>query len=256
MKTRAKTQSLVVSRPAGAAVTSSIREQIETSPWWSKVDDDSKKVVISEANGLATALQSHGYSNLAIAEHFTHIYKILQPLKLFEKFIKQFNFRRRTVYRYLKSYQNAQRLPEHVLKAALALNMNIMGETESQPYGSYTEAIKKLPLPKKLDDESAVTYLKDIEAKRKQIKTKPSSSERDYVPEEPNDLQIDSYRTTLLAYHKLPRTWPVEKKQTWLKTLAAFQLTIAGFSPEAPIEILPIVPPADFVPKVGRPRSH
>lgn len=256
MKTRTKTQSLALSRPAPAAVTSSIREQIETSPWWPKVDDDSKKVIIAESTCLATALQSHGYSNLAIAEHFTAIYKILAPLKLFERFIKQFNFRRRTVYRYLKSYQNAQKLPEHVLKAALALNMNIMGETESQPYGPYTDAMKKLPLPKKLDDETAVTYLKDIEAKRRQIRVKATVAEKEYLPEEPNDLQIEAYRSTLLSYHKLPRTWAVEKKQAWLRTLVSFQLTVGGFSSENPQEIIPVVPPGDFIPKVGRPRSH
>src|SRR6266403_1211578 len=92
-----------------------------------------KTEAITEGQKLAQALLHYGQARLQVGEHLAMLQTILEPHNLFVRFLRAFRFSQRTAYRYIAGYKNASgRLPENVLKAAMARGINIVGDTEAK----------------------------------------------------------------------------------------------------------------------------
>lgn len=244
--------------PASPVNPDEVMRSLDSEPWFKRLSDDDQTTVKSEDQKLAEIYQYVGRSRLAAAERLTNIYKILGPLKVFERYIKRFHLKRRSAYRAIKAYQNVENLPKPILAVAMARNMPLMGETKDEPYGIYTAAIKKLPLPNesRLDESKAAEYLDMLEVKRKEIKPhKGARRLKELVePLSARDLMQECYRYVDTRYRHLPDDWTKSQKKEWIVTLGGMLLKIADVSGE---QLVPVIaPPDSFVAVRGRPRVH
>ena len=224
-------------------------ESLNTLKWWEKLNQQEQATVMQEGQALAKAMLDHGRSRLAIGEHLTKLQAVLEPHNLFGRFLKNFHFSVRTAYRYIKGYQNAQgRLPEPVLKVAMARGVNIIGDTEFKPLGIYTDAVQKLPVPAVVNDEQARVYLDQLEEVRKQLKptgamfTMPE-------PQDPNTLLKECYRFVSLRYKRLPSN--SKTRAAWVRSLVGMLLSELGVSGQQ--TFAPQAVPEEFRALRGRP---
>lgn len=235
-----------------------IEQELTSSPWFQRqLSDEEKKQVLADSEALAHDLQTFGHSRIAVAARLSRIQDVLGPLKLFEKFLKQFHFKRRSAYRAIKSFRNAQALPQPIINAAMARNVNIMGETESAPFGTYTDAIKKLPPPPAPSEAQAVEYLDKLEGVKRGLPKpeRPADPVQEVLgPTDPKDLMREVYRFADVRYRRLPVEMTHRAKSAWVKTLCGMLLQRTGLSGEPAIAI--IAPPPDFKAVRGRPKVH
>src|SRR6266705_1037891 len=75
---------------------------------WDSLNFDEQKMVVDEGQQLAVALLQYGHSRIAIGEHLTKLRGILEPHNMFERFLKNFHFSKRTAYRYIAGFENAK----------------------------------------------------------------------------------------------------------------------------------------------------
>src|SRR6266496_1014598 len=170
---------------------------LQSLAWWDKLNDDEKNSVIAASQRLGEALVTFGTSRLAIGEHLTRLQAVLEPHNLFQRFLKNFHFSKRTAYRYIAGYNNAKnRLPENVLKAAMARGFNIVGESEIKPLGIYTRAVEKLPPPVNPTPTQAVTWLEQVDEVRRQTKSDEGTESLSsvVVPQDPQTLLRECYK--------------------------------------------------------------
>lgn len=221
--------------------------------WWDRLDATEQKTVKTEGEHLAIALLNHGRSRLAIGEHLVNIRTVLEPKKLFVKFLKNFHFSVKTAYRYMNGFSNAKReLPETVLSAAMARGYNMIGESEQKPLGIYTNAVRQLPPPKDPTQSQANQWLDSVEQVRKKSKSSVTefSPEIVSVPQDPGTLLKECYRFVENRFKKLPEN--ARERSRWMKDLIGYQLFMAGIDKST--AFLPKTPPADFKAERGRPR--
>lgn len=237
-------------------VSPSVMSSLDAENWFSKLSDDEQATIKKEDAGLIHVYQQMGRSALAAAAHLYRIYKVLGPLKVFERYIKRFHLKRTSAYRAIRKFQNVEHLPQTILAVAMARNMALMGETKEEPYGVYTDAVKRLPPPKSPDENKAAEYLNMLEAKRKELR--PRQRERRLkeltIPTGPNDLMQRAYRIVDRLYRHLPEDWSGSKRTEWLRTLCGMILRLSGLEEDQMIPL--IAPPPDFIAVRGRPRSR
>lgn len=241
------------------------RQAFEQLRFWNQLKDREQDTILSEAKQLSAALMMHGSSGLAIGEHLINIQKVLKPYEgAFAKFLRNFRFTERTAYRYIVAYNNAaERLPEPVLKAAMARGMNILGYTQDRPLGTYSGAYEVLkPLPSRYDDPAdANRVLDQLEQVRKEIKADPEKKaaiekrlkrqHEDLVEEirtEPKFLLKHSYRTVKNALRHVSS----RKRRDWLESLVGMLLTEINIGHQTTFK--PEAIPEDFRQGRGRPR--
>lgn len=225
-------------------------DAFNTLAWWEKLNKDEQNVVITEGQQLAKAMLDHGRSRLAIGQHLAKLQSVLEPHNVFGRFLKNFHFSKRTAYRYIKGYQNAQaKLPETVLKVAMAQGVNIIGDTDFKPLGVYTDAVAKLPVPKDATEEQAKTYLTQLEDVRKKLRP---TGEMFTMPEpqDPATLLKECYRFVSLRYKRLPQNH--KTRASWVRSLVGMLLADLGVSGQQ--TFAPQAIPEDFVAQRGRPR--
>ena len=227
-------------------------EAFATLQGWDKLNEDEQNTVITEGHNLAVALLAHGNSRIAIGEHLSKLRSVLEPHNMFTRFLKNFHFSKRTAYRYISGFENAKaRLPEVVLKAAMARGVNIIGESEVKPLGIYTDAVKKLPPPQHPSVEQANTWLTQVEQVRKDVKQQASVG---FTMPEPMDVQMalkESFRFISTRYKRLPNNSKV--RGAFVRTLVGMILTELGVS--GPQTFSPTAVPEDFRAQRGRPRE-
>lgn len=137
-------------------------------PGWSDLDISEHTKIEQESRALAQSLLGWGQSRLAIGEHLTNLQSILEPKKMFSKYLKLYNLRRSTAYKCIHEFRNAKStLPEPVLRIAMARGFNMLGESPDKPLGVYTHVVKALPPPKNGDPEAIHEWLNTVEAHRK-----------------------------------------------------------------------------------------
>jgi len=228
-------------------------DAFDTLSWWKKLNNDEQSAVMHEGRLLAQALLDFGKSRLAVGEHLSKLQGLLEPHNLFGRFLKNFHFSKRTAYRYIAGYNNAKaRLPETVLKAAMARGVNIVGDTEVKPLGVYTEAVAKLPPPSQATEVQANTWLDQIEQVRKETRAQASGGGMFTVPvpQDPQTLLKESYRFVSLRYKRLPNSSKV--RASWVRSLVGMILADLGVSGEQ--TFTPHKAPEDFVAQRGRPQ--
>lgn len=221
--------------------------------WWTKLDMSEQKEVVSAAQKLSDALVTNGYSKIAIGEHLTRLQSVLEPHNLFQRFLKNFHFSKRTAYRYIAGYNNAKaRLPEPIIKAAMARGYNMIGDSELKPLGVYTEAVAKLPPPQNPNAEQAVTWLDQVEQVRKDNRSAQGtpSLTLPFVPSDPNTLMRECYKFVSLRYKRLPNN--SRTRNSWVRSLVGMMLTELGSGQQT---FAPIAIPQDYTVQRGRPRE-
>jgi hypothetical protein len=226
-------------------------DAFNTLSWWKKLNDDEQSAVLQEGRMLAQALLDFGKSRLAVGEHLAKLQGLLEPHNLFGRFLKNFHFSKRTAYRYIAGYNNAKaRLPETVLKAAMARGVNLVGDTEVKPLGVYTDAVAKLPPPTQATEEQANTWLNQIEQVRKETRATAGGGMFTVpIPQDPTTLLKECYRFVNLRYKRLPNN--SKTKANWVRSLVGMILADLGVSGEQ--TFAPHAAPEDFRAQRGRP---
>lgn len=223
---------------------------------WERLESHDQKAVQAETKALAEALIGFGFSKLSVGEHLTKIREVLEPKRMFISFLRRFNFSQRTAYRYIQGYENArQRLPEPVLKAAMARGYNVIGHTDDKPLGAYTDAIKRLPPPRTQDPAKISVYLDEVEEARRRSGQRRAKREKQAETEMVYDSDVllkECYRFIDSRFKRLPHTKKV--RSAWVERLIGMVLTDLGSSTAQSFS--PVAVPQDFRAVRGRPRLH
>jgi hypothetical protein len=223
--------------------------------WFEKLDENEKGAVKAESEQLAVAMLNFGRSRLSIGEHLSKLRDVLEPHNVFGKFLKNFHFSKRTAYRYIRGFENAQaRLPEPILKAAMVRGMAIIGESDQKPLGIYTEAAKQLPPPNVANETQAQAYLDSLDMLRKTSRgTEPQTTGTFAVtiPQDPETLLKECYRFVSSRYKKLPTNH--KTRSAWVDKLVGMVLNELGVSGTKSFH--PIAIPEGYKAERGRPRA-
>lgn len=229
--------------------------------FWKDLTSDEQKTVQKEGQELAAAMIMGGVSDLSKGEHLTKLHEVLEPKRLFIKFVTKFTrYTPKQAYRLMYGWQNAaSRLTEPVLKLAMARNMRIFGDTEEKPLGVYTKAAQVMgPPPKNPDPMQAEKWLDGVEQTMKEQRKKSMSRSKKKdagagtieVTGDPEFMLIESYR---FVSKRLKRSGATPKKRVaWLEHLIGLLMTDVGISSKVMYE--PAAIPEKFRPNpVGRP---
>jgi len=233
-------------------------KSITSAAWYEKLDANEKAIVKTEGEQLAVSMLNLGRSKLAIGNHLSKLRDVLEPHNVFGKFLRNFNFSKRTAYRYIRGYENAQsRLPEPILKAAMVRGMAIIGESEQKPLGVFTDAARQLPPPNNVSsEEQANAYLDSLDMLRKQSRTTAANLEGGttafavHVPQDPETLLKECYRFVSSRFKKLPTNH--KTRSAWVDKLVGMVLAEMGVSGTKSFH--PTAIPEGFKAERGRPR--
>lgn len=223
--------------------------------WWKQLNETEQKTVLAEGEQLAFALYNYGHARLAVGEHLSKIREVLEPHNLFEKFLKNFHFSKRTAYRYIAGFSNAKALlPEPILKQAMARGFNIVGESDQKPLGIYTDAAKVLPIPSDIDEAKANQWLDQVEILRKKARSTEMAAENEgsfgtIIPQDPEALLKECFRFCNSRIRKMENDPKVRAK--FVQQLAGMLLTQVGAHGKQ--SVTPLSVPEDFIPQRGRP---
>lgn len=225
-------------------------------PWMTKLSPEEQREVQSEGTKLAQSLLHYGQSKLAVGEHLAKLQGLLEPHRLFQRFLKFYHFNKRTAYRYISGFRNAKaRLPETVLKAAMQRGVNIVGDNEVKPLGIYTAAVEKLPPPQNASEIQANTWLDQIEDVRKQTRTEDvthGGALFALATADPQTMLKECFRFVHLRYRRLPNS--AKARANWTRALVGMLLADMGVSGQQ--SFAPVRVPEDFVAQRGRPATQ
>lgn len=217
---------------------------------WDALTPEEQNAVKTEGEQLAVALLNHGRSKLAIGEHLLKIKAVLEPKKMFVRFLKTYHFTVKTAYRYMNGFTNAQsQLPEPVLQAAMARGYNMLGESNDRPLGIYTEAVKQLPPPETQSPEQVNTWLDSVEAVRKKTRgTRTVAINEVSVPQDTETLLKETFRFIDSRINKVP----ARERTKFAQDVISYTMTLAGMT--KPRSFAPAEIPQGFKAERGRPR--
>lgn len=217
---------------------------------WKDMPTDKANYVQAEIRQLAAARMAHAQSGLALGQHLKNIYDTCEPYSgAFMRICKSFSFSWRTAYRYMETWNNAQKtFPELVLKAAMARGLKVLSYNNEEPLGKYTRAVKRLPPPKNPSPAEAHEYVVKLETLQKELRD-DNKAALDAAPADKEELLRQSYRTARNAIHALKG----RAKRSYLDALVGMLLTEAGIASMTSFE--PEAIPEDFRRGPGRPRT-
>lgn len=226
-------------------------EALKLLPGWGALTKKDQALVEEETEALSEELLNFGRSKLAIGERLAKLQSVLEPRRMFRKFLSSYNFRRSTAYNHIAGFNHAKALlPPSVLERAMARNMNILGHKEAEPLGMYTHTIKRLPPPNSKDPKVIDAWLDSVEKGRQKERHRRARTvvEAQYDTE---TLMKEAYRYVNIRLEKIPNRG--RARRAWLESLAGMLLTRVGVQSAVPIA--PEAVPDDFEAVVGRPKS-
>lgn len=224
------------------------RDVFSELPWWKKLKPDEQQTVQQESQALGQALMQHGFSKLAVGEHLGNLQAILEPKRLFVRYLRNFHFSQRSAYRYIAGFQNARtKLPEPILRAAMARGLNMIGDTKEAPLGTYTDVVRRLPPPKTEDPEKISEWIGAVEEKHRERRSHPAAVDEE--ASDPETMMKECYRFISIRFRRLPNN--SRSRANWTKTLAGMLLADLGVG--NPQSIDPVAVPEDFRAVRGRP---
>lgn len=217
-------------------------------PFWTDLNAAERQAVESHTRALAVAMAGQAQTRLEMGEHLMGIRAVLEKKRCFRKYVvENLRFGWRTAYRYMRGYQTTRdRVPDYALRLAAARGIDLVGIHPERPFGSYTEAVKRLPVPKA---EAAVPeWLEKLEAARRAQNAKkgPSGSSR-----APEARMIRVYRYTTGQYGRVKEGGTSSAHRWGLKLLGVL-LTEFGLPAQ---RIEPVDIPDGFKAVLGRPRK-
>jgi hypothetical protein len=208
---------------------------------WERLNSGEKNEVQNETAQLLGAVTMTGKGRLAMGKHLANLRDILEPKKLFDKYLKLeglslLQISRATAYRHIGNYQQAITiLSPPVMELALMRGMDKLDR----------HMIQAAPPPPRGDDPArAAKYLDAVIALG-----------REAVNDTGNDsvtLQKEAYNLVLNRFKRLP-TEGRERAQ-WVRDLCGMLLAMTGTSGD--VQIGPVAVPDHFkAAPVGRPRK-
>lgn len=215
---------------------------------WSELKPEEQSAVASESQALFQEIANEGFSKLNQGRHLAAIRDILEPKKLWLKFLKTLpNITERSAYRYITAWTHAEKtLPEPALKVLLSRGANMVSTSKDKPLGAYTLPLKRLPPPKDGSPEELQEWATKLE------KAKNASMNRQHsepvVTEE--SLLEEAFRFARICFRKLPNNHKVRAR--WVHNLDGMMLAQLGVSNSQSIK--PIAAPEEFLTGPGRPR--
>jgi hypothetical protein len=204
-----------------------------------------KQILEREAKALRSDMVTFAQSKLAIGEHLAKIHEILEPKRVFGRFLDNLRsgLSKRTALRYIDGFHNAAAmLPEPVLREAMARGMNILGHTEDRPLGRYTLAVKRLPAPKSNNPKVIDAYLEEVAEKTRELYSNELERDED-------ELVKEVFRFFDARFQRLPNSHKTRRR--FVETLGGMMVARLGVSTPQTFEPVAI----DTVRAVrGRPR--
>jgi hypothetical protein len=206
---------------------------VESFTGWAKLQPAEQTTVKMEAQGIYDELKEEGETRIRIGEHLTKMRTILEPKRLFVKFLDFcFKMSRATAYRYMEEYRVAkQLLPAPVLELASIRHVPIR-----------EKVIVENPPPTTDNVVEIGEYLDRIS----HIAVNPVtvSTNRDVLLKE-----CVNYCTT--RYNRLPSN--KRTRDAWTRDL--FGMLMNKFGLTAQTAFTPVTIPASFEVQRGRPKE-
>lgn len=204
-----------------------------------------KQILEREAKALRSDMVTFAQSKLAIGEHLLKIHEILEPKRVFGRFLDNLRsgLSKKTAYRYIEGFQNAgQILSEPILREAMARGMNMLG-TGDKPLGRYTLAVKRLPPPRSTNPKVIDQYLENVQEKTREIYSNELERDED-------ELVKEVFRFFDARFQRLPNHHKTRRR--FVETLGGMMVARLGVSSPQTFEPVAI----DTVRAVrGRPRN-
>lgn len=219
-------------------------------PFWTELDAREKETVESHTRGLALAMAHQAKTRLEIGEHLTELREVLEGKRVFRRYLKTLRFGYRTALRYMQCYRVVKdKMPDHVLKLAAARGMDLVGFQPDRPFGPYTEAVKRLPVPRV---EGAVPEWLDrleVVARRDAARRKSRQNGVDGLP--PDVRLRAAYRASVGQFRRVKGAAGAAAARRWAVKLLAVLMTEFALPAQ---RLAPIPPPEGFRAVLGRPR--
>jgi hypothetical protein len=203
---------------------------------WESLIAQDQQVIRKETAALAESIFEAGKSRLKIGEHLTKLRDILEPKRMFVKYLNTLHFSRATAYRFIDTYLAAKTiLPSPVMQVALMRGTDTIN----------ARLVKAFPPPKSTDVAVISTYLDKIAKKER---GQSVETDEDQLPELYKRECFNFIRT---RWARLPETMSRRQKTAWMNDLRGMTMTLQGVS-SLTLEASAI--PDDYVRPRGRPR--
>lgn len=179
------------------------------------LEPDLRRMVASKSKELQDAITEFGMSGLKIGKVLKEIELLLKPRGIFTQYVNSLpGFSLSTAYRWINGYEiAAKRFPMQILNRVIASGMAMIGDNKN-PYGKYTEVVKKLPMPSgEITEDQADQWLGKVSAAYR----KGRGGHGAKLPDA-ETLQKEAYQAIMKRYQKVPDN----SKQYWIKTLVSY----------------------------------
>lgn len=233
-------------------------EIVQQLPFWMEMKERDRETLQEEIKLLAAARVQHIAGGLAMGEHIKNIYDTCERYSgAFRRVMAEVGIEERNAYRYMDGYKNAcLAFPEPVLRAAVALGLDIVSTSKNRPLGKYTEVVKLLPPPANPDPAEAARYVGQVKQTYKerrraiaQGKIEPEVMEdEEEIQRDPEFLLKQNFRGVKNALTHVPK----RQQKRWLERLFGMVLAQQGIG--NPMTFSPEAVPEDFKQGPGRPR--
>lgn len=208
---------------------------------WDKLDHKAQTMLMTETTALKGAAEGFFRSGLSVGEHLTKVKEILEPRRMFSRYLRSYNFNRARAYTLVENYKLAtSRYSETTVRIAAERNIKINSE-------AFTIVAKQYPEPKNADERQRAAWL----VKTKELVARREANE---IPRhnsgDPEHLLRVTYRYASLRFKKLPKN--SKTRRAWVEGLIGMMLTDLGVGSALTFE--PRAIPDDFRAVVGRPK--
>lgn len=207
---------------------------LESIMGWKKLQEREQSVVRDQTRALFETIHEAGKQRLKIGEHLVKVRDVLEPHRMFERYLKSCRFSRATAYRMMDDYNAARTiLPSPIMQVALMRPNQRLD----------AKMIKSSPPPKTTDPVVINEYLDNLTKKSR-------AKQLQNIENNPEVLQKQAFNAVRNYYDKLPKG---SFRRTWMKSLTSMLLTLAGVPEDASVS--PTAIPEGMVSVLGRPRK-
>lgn len=214
------------------------RIELETLKGWDSLISQDQQTIRKETQLLVESVFETGKARLNVGEHLTKVRDILDPKRMFTKYLKTLRFSRATAYRFMDTYLGAKTiLPSPIMQVAL------MRGTDS----INARLVKAFPPPKSNDVAVIDAYLDKIAKKERGQREEPDESKL------AETMKRECFNFIRTRWERLPASMTKREKTAWMNDLRGMTMTLQGVSNTLTIEASAI--PSDYVRPRGRPRS-
>lgn len=216
-------------------------------PFWQELDGQEKQTVERHTRGIHACLAEAKLTRHEIGEHLTAIQDVLKPRRQFDRYLDTLHIGKRTARRYMQCFAiGSAHLPPYAMKMAAVRGMDLVGFQPARPFGPYTEAVKKLPVP---TIEAAVPEWLDELQRRAGMARKGLHAGRRGLPVE---IRLRAaFRSAVGQFSRVKDGQGAPAARKWAVQL----LTVLMFEFGLPAQKLtPEAPPEGFRAVLGRPK--